>query len=96
VGARVAAERIEDHGMKMQGRADVVSARALAPLPKLLALAAPYMHQESVLLLLKGQDFVHEHAEASKAWDYDVVTIPSVTNPGGQVAAIRKLRRKRA
>lgn len=90
--ARVATQRIEAHAGTMRGEADVVSARALAPLSELCALASPYLHEESMLLLLKGQDFVHEHAAASKAWDYDVVTIPSVTNPDGQVVAIRKLR----
>jgi 16S rRNA (guanine527-N7)-methyltransferase len=92
--ASVAAERIEEHGPKMAGQADVVSARALAPLPALCALAQPYLREGSVLLLLKGQDFVHEHEAASKAWDYDMVNNSSVTNPAGLVVAMRKLRRK--
>jgi 16S rRNA (guanine527-N7)-methyltransferase len=94
--AEVAAERIERHAAKMKGQADVVSARALAPLPELLQLAEPYLHQKSVVLLLKGQDFVHEHEAASKAWDYDMVSIPSVTNPGGHLVAIRHVRRRPA
>lgn len=91
--ALVAAERIEAHAPKA-GQADVVSARALAPLEALCAVAQPYLHKDSVLLLLKGQDFVHEQESASKAWAYDMVTIPSVTNRGGQVVAIRNLERK--
>jgi 16S rRNA (guanine527-N7)-methyltransferase len=94
--AEVAAERIEEHGRKMKGQADVVSARALAPLPELLRLAESYLHHGSVVLLLKGQDFVHEHEAASKAWDYDVVSIPSVTNPGGHLVSIRNVRRRPA
>ena len=92
--AGVAAERAEEHGRKMAGRADVVSARALAPLETILRLAAPYVHENSVVLLLKGQDFVHEHEIASKSWNYDMVASPSATNSGGRVLAIRNLSPK--
>jgi 16S rRNA (guanine527-N7)-methyltransferase len=74
--------------------ADVVSARALAPLPGLFRLAAPCLRTDGVMLLLKGQDFVHELEEASKSWDFDVIDSPSVTDPGGRVLAIRNLRQK--
>jgi 16S rRNA (guanine527-N7)-methyltransferase len=94
VNATVAPERIEAHAPKMRGQADVVSARALAPLPALLGLAQPYLHAESVLLLLKGQDFVREIAAASKSWDFNVVDSPSATDAGGRVLAIRRLRPK--
>ena len=89
--ASVAAERIEAHGTKARGQANVVSARALAPLPKLLELAEPYLHENSVLLLLKGQDYVRELSEASKSWDFNVIDSPSATDPGGRVLHIRHL-----
>jgi 16S rRNA (guanine527-N7)-methyltransferase len=89
--AVVAAERIEDHARKMAGRADVVSARGLAPLAELCRLALPYLHATSILLLLKGQDFVHEHHLASKSWSYDMLTFPSTTDAAGRVVAIRNL-----
>lgn len=94
VNAKVAAERIESHAQTMPGGADVVSARGLAPLPKLCSLAAPYMHANSVLLLLKGQDFAQELHEASKSWNLDVLDSPSVTDPAGRVLAIRNLSPK--
>ena len=78
----------------MAGQADVVSARALAPLSPLCRLALPYMHEESVLLLLKGRDFVHELDLASEDWDFDVVSSPSATDSAGRVLAIRNLRAK--
>jgi 16S rRNA (guanine527-N7)-methyltransferase len=90
----VVAERIETHGRKMAGRADVVSARALAPLPVLCGLAAPYLHERSVFLLLKGQDFVHEIETASISWSFDVATHASATDPAGRVVAVRNLRPK--
>jgi 16S rRNA (guanine527-N7)-methyltransferase len=94
VHARVAAERIEKHAETMRLRADVISARALAPLPALCGLAAPYMHRNSVLLLLKGRDFAQELREAAKSWNLDVVDSPSATDPGGRVLAIRNLSPK--
>jgi 16S rRNA (guanine527-N7)-methyltransferase len=92
--ASVAAERAEEHGRKMAGRAGVVSARALAPLATILRLAFPYLQGNSVVLLLKGQDFVHEHEIASKSWNYDMVASPSATDSGGRVLAIRNLSPK--
>ena len=91
--AKIAAERIETHAAR-SGPADVVSARALAPLPALLDLGAPYMDEASVMLLLKGQDFVQELDEASKSWDFDVLDSPSATESSGRVLAIRHLRPK--
>jgi 16S rRNA (guanine527-N7)-methyltransferase len=92
--ASVAAERIEAHAPKMVGRADVLSARALAPLPALFALAHPYVHLGSLMLLLKGQDFVHEIEAASKSWDFDVVGFESATDSSGRILVVRRLARK--
>jgi 16S rRNA (guanine527-N7)-methyltransferase len=90
--ADVAAERIEAFAPKVKGRADIVSARALAPLPKLLALSVPLLHENSVLILLKGQDFVREIDVASQSFAFDVLDYPSATDSGGRVLTIRNLR----
>lgn len=89
--AAVAAARIESHGRILAGAADIVSARALAPLPELCALAHPYLHAGSVVLLLKGRDFAAEEHDASRAWRYDLETMPSATDPGGRIVALRNL-----
>lgn len=88
----VAAERIEAFAGRIKGSADIVSARALAPLPKLLALAAPLLHAKSVLLLLKGEDFVREIDAASQSFAFDVLDYPSATDSGGRVLTIGNLR----
>jgi 16S rRNA (guanine527-N7)-methyltransferase len=92
--ATVAAERIEAHAPKMAGRADVVSARALAPLSVLLGLAAPYAHKDAVMLFLKGKEHVQELDAASQSWAFDVVDYASATDSGGRVLAIRNLSPK--
>jgi 16S rRNA (guanine527-N7)-methyltransferase len=87
--AEVAAERIEAHAPRMAGRGDVVSARALAPLPELLRLAASYLNKDGVMLFLKGQDVVQELQAASQSFDFDVIRSPSATDSRGCVLAIR-------
>lgn len=94
--ASVAAERIERHAEKFGRRADVVSARALAPLAELLGLAEPYAHEETLMLFLKGKEYVQELSVASQSWDFDVVDYPSATDSSGRVLAIRNLRPKGA
>ena len=92
--ATVAAERIEAHATGWGRRADVISARALAPLPALLGLAAPYVRKESLMLLLKGREYVEELVAASQTWAFDVVDYASATDSGGRVLAIRNLSPK--
>ncbi len=92
--ASVAAERIEAHASGRSGKADVVSARALAPLPGLLKLGAPYLAEEGVMLLLKGKDAVQELEAASQSFAFDVVASPSATDSSGCVLAIRNVRPK--
>ncbi len=77
------------------GRVDVVSARALAPLQRLVPLAAPYFHEQTVGLFLKGREADREIAEAAKAWTFDFELKPSVTDREGRVAVIRNPVAKR-
>src|SRR6185312_17115909 len=51
---------------------DVVTARALAPLPQLLAYAYPLTAANSVCLFLKGQNVASELTEAHKYWNMKV------------------------
>ncbi len=90
--ATVVGERIEAVAPKMAGCADIVSARALAPLPKLLALAEPFLHEKSTMLFLKGEEYVREIAAASQSFAFDVLEYESTTDSGGRVLAIGNLR----
>jgi 16S rRNA (guanine527-N7)-methyltransferase len=60
---------------------DVISARAFAPLPKLLDLSARFSTDKTKWLLPKGRNAVNELEEARKAWDLDLSVEPSVTDP---------------
>lgn len=60
---------------------DVISARALAPLDKLLSLAHPRARQNTVFLFPKGESYEMELTEAASHWTMDVDVIDS-PNPG--------------
>lgn len=94
INATVAHQRIDAHAPKFERKTDVVSARALAPLPALLALAEHYAHQDTVMLFLKGREYVHELDSASQSFDFDVVDSKSATDSDGRVLAIRNIRAK--
>ncbi len=90
--ALVHAVRIEDF-LKSPPPVDVVTARALAPLPTLLGYIAPLMNEGTQALLMKGQDVGLELTEASKYWRVDAKLVPSVTDTGARIVVIHKLAR---
>jgi len=72
---------------------DVVTARACAPLPKLLAYAQRFWAPHTVGLFLKGQNVEAELTEARKSWKIAALKHPSLTDPSGVVLEVRELRR---
>ena len=72
----------------------VVSARALAPLVKLLELARPLSPPGTTLLLLKGREAARELQMAESRWRFQVALVQSVTDENGRVAVITNLERK--
>lgn len=76
-------------------RVDVVTARACAPLHKLLGFARPYLALNAEGLFLKGENVLTELDEARRAWKFDAELVPSVSDPRGRVVRIRRLARAR-
>jgi 16S rRNA (guanine527-N7)-methyltransferase len=70
---------------------DVVTARALAPLPQLLTYAYPFTTPNSVCLFLKGQNVGPELTEAHKYWNMLASQAPSQTEPSAAIVAVRDL-----
>jgi 16S rRNA (guanine527-N7)-methyltransferase len=93
VPAQVHAQRIEDFAKTFQGPVDVVTARALAPMPKLFDLIEPFVKKGAKGLLLKGQDVEAELTESSKYWKVQADLIPSKTDPAGRIVVLRQLER---
>jgi len=71
---------------------DIVTARALKPLPELLKLAKPLINKKSMCLLLKGQKAELELTEARKYWTFACTKTPSLSDPSGMVLKIADLK----
>ncbi|TAN54913.1 MAG: 16S rRNA (guanine(527)-N(7))-methyltransferase RsmG [Magnetospirillum sp.] len=76
--------------------ADVVTARALAPLAKLLDWAAPHLAPGGQCLFLKGRGADDELTATAKEWNIAVDRVPSLTDPAGLVLQLREVCRGRA
>lgn len=71
--------------------ADIISARALAPLPALFRLAAPHAEAGTVFLFPKGARHHEEIAEARAHWRFTVEARPSITDPSARILICRDL-----
>ena len=73
--------------------ADVVSARALAPLPKLLALAKRHVSDQGLCLFPKGAQHESELTEALEVWRFHCDRMPSATDRDAVILRISELSR---
>jgi 16S rRNA (guanine527-N7)-methyltransferase len=80
--------------LSLDAQPDVITARALAPLPALLDYVAPFLKTGAQALLLKGQDVEVELTEAAKYWNIQAELAPSQTNPAGRIVIVRGLQRR--
>jgi 16S rRNA (guanine527-N7)-methyltransferase len=70
---------------------DLVTARACAPLIKLLGYARPFQGVKTVNLFLKGQNVEAELTEAHISWKLNAVRHDSLTDPSGVILEIRDI-----
>jgi 16S rRNA (guanine527-N7)-methyltransferase len=90
-------EWVAARGLKAGGLAravDVVTARALAPLPRLLDCAQPLLAPGGICLFLKGQRVADELTEAGKSWSMEITRLASQSDPGGTLLRLTDVRRK--
>ena len=71
---------------------DIVTARACAPLSRLLEFAWPYLRKGATGLFLKGQDIEAEVADAARSWTFHEARLPSRSGGSGWILRVRKLR----
>ena len=74
---------------------DVVTARACAPLPRLLLYAQAFQQTGTVNLFLKGQSVADELTDAHKSWNMEVEERASRSDPSGVILIVKGLRAKR-
>lgn len=88
VSIEIRCSRIEDEPPEIF---DVVTARACAPLPKLLTYAKRFQGRNTTNLFLKGRFVEAELTEATKYWNMDVICHPSQTDSFGTILEVREL-----
>ncbi len=76
-------------------RVDIVTARACAPLVRLLGYAEPSLNKGATGLFLKGQDVVAELTEAAKCWKFEAELMASRSHPEGRILQVKGLSRVR-
>jgi 16S rRNA (guanine527-N7)-methyltransferase len=91
--ATVHARRIEDVALESRM---LLTARALAPLPRLLALSQPFLAEGGICLFPKGERADDEIADARQDWIMELHQIPSRTSPAGRILRVSALRRREA
>lgn len=100
--ARATSAPVEIHCMRIEElsktapslRPDIVTARALAPLPRLLDLAAPWLRPGVRGLFLKGRDAGKEIESAMRRFDFTCRLHPSMTAEDSFVVEITGLAKR--
>jgi 16S rRNA (guanine527-N7)-methyltransferase len=88
--AKVYAERVESAAKRLALEVDLVIARALAPMPRLLELSGPFLAQGIPALFLKGQDVDNELTASTKSWNIQSTIVPSRTHPHGKIVIVER------
>ncbi|HEX8620452.1 MAG TPA: 16S rRNA (guanine(527)-N(7))-methyltransferase RsmG [Allosphingosinicella sp.] len=73
---------------------DVISARAFAPLPKLLDLAERFSNPETIWILPKGRNAKSELDAARSSWQGDFRLEPSLTDADARIIVASGVRRR--
>lgn len=93
--ARETAAPVMVHPVRVEAAAlspaPLLTARALAPLSRLLALAAPLLLPGGTCLFPKGRSADTEIADAATTWRFRCERIQSHTHPEGQILRITEL-----
>ena len=86
------AEVIHARAEVVDVKVEVATARACAPLLRLLDFARPYLRQGAKGLFLKGQDVAAELTEAAKYWKFEAELHSSQSDPRGRIVEISGLK----
>ena len=87
------AEVVNARAETLEIKADVVTARACAPLEKLLDFARPYRARGAEGLFLKGEKAEEEILEAKRRHRFEADVLPSQSDPRGRILRIRSSKR---
>ena len=80
---------------RVQGKFDVITARAVAALDRLLAMTEHLSKSETVWVLPKGKNAQTELAQAQVNWHCDVRVEQSCTDPDSQILVLTRVGAKK-
>ncbi len=86
--------RIEDAAREIE-RVNVMTARALAALPKLLELSEPWLAHGATALFHKGREYRSEIKLARDEWQFDLLEHGSAIDHESIILEIRSLQRRK-
>jgi len=89
--AKVHEARLETVIPAFVGKADIVSARALASLAKLVEWTEPLLKTGTTGLFPKGRDAESELTEARESWTFDLEILPSRTDADARILRITSI-----
>lgn len=92
--AEIYSERVESVAKRFDTQIHMVTARAFAPLPKLLELTAPFLLGGAKAAFLKSQDIDGELTTAAKSWNVKYQVRNSLTDPRGRILLIEKVEQR--
>ncbi len=87
---QVSSKRVEVLNLPPQ---DVISARAFAPMPKLLEYALPFWGEQTTGIFMKGRKADEEIATARNLFDFTVDKHPSITDSDATIVLVKNLKR---
>ena len=98
--ARETGAKVTIHNKRLENlvpfQADVVTARAFAPLDKLIGYATPFLAPDGQCLCLKGVGVEDELTGALKTWKMTIDRLPSRSGSTGVILRIREISRVRS
>ena len=86
-------KRIEEVAEPFPGL-EIVTARALAPMPELLEIAHPFLRDGAKGLFMKGANVDNELTAATKSWSIKSTIVPSKTDAEGRIVIVEQALRK--
>ena len=90
--ARISGGKVIVHATRIEALrpfpADVVTARALAPLSRLVSYAAPFVAMGGICVFPKGRGVEKELTKVNEIWKMRLVRVPSRTDPSSTILRI--------
>jgi len=97
ISVDIQSTRIEsDASLAVLRCVDFVTARALAPLPRLFSLVFPFLSPGAACIFLKGRYASREIAEAWEVWSFALETHPSRTEDAASILVVRAIQLRSA